>query len=52
MLIAYWIVAGILALAYVAAGGMKVVKPREKLAAAGLAWAPDFPARSVKAIAA
>lgn len=52
MLIAYWIVAGILALAYVAAGGMKVVQPREKLVAAGLTWAPDFPAWSVKAIGA
>ncbi|MGN7967305.1 hypothetical protein ACTJKK_14615 [Microbacterium sp. 22179] len=52
MLIAYWIVAGVLALAYVAAGGMKVVQPREKFVAAGLTWAPDFPALSVKAIGA
>lgn len=50
MEIAYWIVAGVLVLAYVAAGGLKVVRPPAKLAESGLTWAPDFPAWTVKAI--
>jgi hypothetical protein len=50
MAIAYWIVAGLLALAYLAAGGMKVVRPRRKLVAAGLKWAGDFPLWSVRLI--
>ena len=39
MLIAYWILAGLLALAYLAAGGMKLAQPREKLVASGMGWA-------------
>ncbi|CAH0231891.1 hypothetical protein SRABI76_02774 [Microbacterium oxydans] len=50
MQIAYWIVAGILALAYLAAGGLKVVRPPRKLAESGLTWAPDFPTWTVKTI--
>ncbi|MEA4944604.1 MAG: DoxX family protein [Propionicimonas sp.] len=50
MTIAYWIVAGLLALAYLAAGGMKLAQPQHKLAASGMAWAGDFPAWSVKVI--
>ncbi|WP_334148647.1 DoxX family protein [Microbacterium sp.] len=50
MQIAYWIVAGILALASLAAGGLKVVRPPAKLAESGLTWAPDFPAWTVTAI--
>ena len=38
MLIAYWILAGLLALAYLAAGGMKLAQPREKLVASGMGW--------------
>lgn len=52
MVIAYWIVAGILALAYLAVGAMKVVRPPSKLAESGLAWAPDFPVWTVKTIGA
>lgn len=50
MLIAYWIIAGLLALVYMAAGGMKVAQPPAKLAASGLAWAGDFPVWTVKMI--
>lgn len=50
MLIAYWIVAGLLALAYLAAGGMKLLQPQQKLASSGMAWAGAFPAWSVKLI--
>jgi hypothetical protein len=50
MQIAYWLVAGILALAYLAAGGLKVVRPPAKLAESGLTWAPDFPVWTVKTI--
>lgn len=38
MIIAYWIVAGLLALVYLAAGGMKVLRNREQLIAAGQGW--------------
>lgn len=50
MVIAYWILAGLLAVVSIAAGGMKVAQPPAKLAASGLAWAGDFPAWSVKTI--
>lgn len=38
MLIAYWIVAGLLAIAYVFAGGTKLVRSKEKLEAQGMKW--------------
>lgn len=50
MQIAYWIIAGILALAYLAAGGLKIARPPAKLAKSGLTWAPAFPVWTVKAI--
>lgn len=50
MNIALWIVASVLALAFLAAGLMKIVQPREKLAASGMGWAGDFSAGAVKAI--
>jgi DoxX-like family len=50
MLIAFWIVNGILALAFLAAGIMKLVRPKEKLASAGLAWVEDFTTGPVKLI--
>lgn len=50
MLIAYWIVAGLLALAYLAVGAIKIARPPAKLAESGLTWAPDFPLWTVKAI--
>ncbi len=35
MNIALWIIAGVLALAFLAAGAMKLAQPKEKLAATG-----------------
>lgn len=52
MNIALWITAILLAVAFLAAGLMKITQPREKLAASGMAWAGDFPAGAVKAIGA
>jgi hypothetical protein len=51
MNLALWIVAGLLAVVYLAAGVGKLVVPKEKLAAApGGGWVDDFSAGSVKAI--
>lgn len=52
MNIVLWIVAGILALAFLAAGMMKLAQPQQKLAASGMAWAGDASAGAVKAIGA
>ena len=50
MNITLWIVASALALAFLAAGLMKISQPQEKLAASGQAWAEDFNSGAVKAI--
>jgi uncharacterized membrane protein YphA (DoxX/SURF4 family) len=50
MNVALWIVAGLLALAFLAAGLMKISQPKEKLAASGMAWTEDFSPGAVKAI--
>lgn len=50
MTIAYWIVAGITALAFLAAGGMKATRPKEALASSGMAWVEDFSATGVRLI--
>lgn len=50
--IALWIVAGVLAVAFLAAGAMKLAQPREKLVAAGMAWAGDTSPSGVRAIGA
>ena len=52
MEIAYWIVAGLLALAVLAAGGMKLARPKEALAASGMGWVSDFGGGTVKLIGA
>lgn len=49
MSIALWIVAGVLALAFLAAGLMKVSQPKEKLAAS-MGWVNDFSPGTVKFI--
>lgn len=46
-----WIVASLLALAFLGAGVMKLSQPREKLAAS-MGWVNDFSAPMVKAIGA
>jgi uncharacterized membrane protein YphA (DoxX/SURF4 family) len=50
--VALWIVAGLLAAAFLTSGVMKLTQPKEKLAASGLAWTEDFSAGQVKAIGA
>ncbi|SDT79845.1 DoxX family protein [Actinoplanes derwentensis] len=50
MNVVLWIIAGLLAAAFLAAGAMKALQPKEKLAASGLTWVEDFSAGQVKAI--
>ncbi|MFD7733991.1 DoxX family protein [Kitasatospora phosalacinea] len=52
MNIALWIVASVLALAFLASGLMKSSQPREKLVASGMAWAEDVPPGAIKALGA
>jgi uncharacterized membrane protein YphA (DoxX/SURF4 family) len=52
MNIALWIIAGLLAVAFLAGGAVKVIQPKEKLAASGMGFAADFSVGSVKAIGA
>jgi uncharacterized membrane protein YphA (DoxX/SURF4 family) len=54
MNVALWIVAGLLAVAYFAGGGAKVILSKEKLAGFGdsAKWVEDFSANGVKAIGA
>ncbi|GAA3019982.1 DoxX family protein [Kitasatospora albolonga] len=54
MNIALWIVAGFLAVAYLAGGGLKLVLPKARIAAFGPSsqWVGDFSAGGVKAIGA
>ncbi|WP_166877823.1 DoxX family protein [Salinibacterium sp. ZJ450] len=49
MEIALWIVAGIAALLFLAAGAMKALQPKEKLATS-MGWVNDFSASQVKLI--
>ncbi|GLY07585.1 MULTISPECIES: DoxX family protein [Actinoplanes] len=50
MNIVLWVIAGLLAAAFLAAGAMKATQPREKLVASGMGWAADWPAASIKLI--
>ncbi len=52
MNIVLWIIAGILAVAFLGAGLMKLTQPKEKLAASGMGWTEQFPAGAIKAIGA
>jgi uncharacterized membrane protein YphA (DoxX/SURF4 family) len=47
-----WIVAGLLAAAFLVAGLMKLTRSKEQLAASGLAWVDDFSPGMVKVIGA
>ncbi|MFF5078459.1 DoxX family protein [Actinoplanes sp. NPDC000266] len=47
-----WIVAAVLAVAFLGAGVMKLLQPKEKLVASGMGWASDWPAGSIKLIGA
>lgn len=51
MNIALWIVQGLLALVYFAAGGLKIVRPRERLVASGnFDWMKDSSDAGVKGV--
>jgi hypothetical protein len=51
--ITLWIIAGLLAVAFLASGAIKLILSREKLAAApGGGWVEDFSAGTIKAIGA
>lgn len=50
MLIAYFIVAGLTALVFIAAGTMKTLRPKDTLAAAGMTYVEDFTGWQVKLI--
>lgn len=52
MIIAYFIVAGLAALAFLGAGGMKLARSKAALAESGMAWTDDFSAGQIRAIAA
>jgi uncharacterized membrane protein YphA (DoxX/SURF4 family) len=52
MNIALWIIAGLLAVAFLAGGAMMLTQPKEKLAASGMGFVEDFSAGTVKAIGA
>jgi uncharacterized membrane protein YphA (DoxX/SURF4 family) len=50
--IVLWIIAGLLAAAFAAAGLMKLTQPKEKLAASGMGWTEQFSPGAIKAIGA
>lgn len=50
MNVVLWIVAGVLALAFVAAGTMKLSRSKEQLASSGMPWVEDFSPGMVKLI--
>jgi uncharacterized membrane protein YphA (DoxX/SURF4 family) len=52
MNIALWIIAGLLAIAFLASGAMKLIQPKERLAAFGWGWVEAFNAGAVKGIGA
>ncbi|MFD3417697.1 DoxX family protein [Streptomyces decoyicus] len=45
-----WVLAGVLAVAFLAAGTMKLSQPKQKLAASGMGWTEEVSAGTVKLI--
>ena len=52
MNMALWIVAGLLAVGSLAGGALKLILPKDKLAASGWGWVEDFSAGMVRTIGA
>ena len=52
MNVVLWIIAAVLAVAFLGAGLMKLGQPRQKLVESGMGWAGDFSPGVVKAIGA
>ena len=50
MNVVLWVIASVLALAFLAAGTFKLTQSKEKLAAAGMAWTEDFSQPMIKTI--
>ncbi|MGX1849130.1 DoxX family protein [Streptomyces sp. NPDC055299] len=50
MNVVLWILAGVLAVAFLAAGMMKLSQSKQKLAASGMGWAEDVSAGTLKLI--
>lgn len=50
MNIVLWVIAAVLAAAFLGAGLLKLTQPREKLVASGMGWAEGFSAGTVKLI--
>ncbi|MGW0246256.1 DoxX family protein [Nocardia goodfellowii] len=50
MNVVLWIIAGVLAAAFLGAGLMKIAQPKRKLVESGMGWAGDFSDGAVKAI--
>ncbi len=47
-----WIIAGLLAAAFLAAGAMKLTKTKQQIVESGMAWAEDFSPTMLKTIGA
>jgi uncharacterized membrane protein YphA (DoxX/SURF4 family) len=52
MTVLAWILQGVLGLAFLAAGSMKLAQPRKKLIDSGMGWAEDFTDGPVKLVGA
>lgn len=52
MNVVLWVIAGVLAVAFLGAGLMKLTRPKAKLAASGMGWTEDVSAGTVKVIGA
>ena len=52
MNVVLWIVAGVLAVAFLASGLMKLTQPKKKIVDSGMGWAEDFSDGAVKGIGA
>lgn len=50
MIIAFYIVAGLAALAFIGSGLLKIIRSKPALKASGLTWVDDFSATTVKLI--
>ena len=50
MIIAFYIVAGLAAVAFLGAGLMKLARPKPALQTAGMAWVDDFAGGTIKVI--
>ena len=50
MNVVLWIIASVLAVLFLASGAMKLLQPKEKLAASGQEWTEGFSANTIKLI--